>query len=194
MLKFVELLRPTSSSRIADIGGSIQTWATLELRPKVTIVNLRRPRAGIRDHTHVRYHCADALNLPFTDDSFDIAFSNSVVEHMGTWSSQQRFAAEVRRLAPQLWIQTPARGFFIEPHLMTPLIHWLPIALRRRLIRWFTLWGWVAKPTRSEVTRFVDEVRLLTRKEMEYLFPDCRILTERWMGLPKSYVAYRAGD
>jgi hypothetical protein len=38
----------------------------------------------------------------------------------------------------------------------------------------------------------VDSTRLLTKREMRQLFPDCVILTERLLGVfPKSYVAYR---
>jgi hypothetical protein len=38
----------------------------------------------------------------------------------------------------------------------------------------------------------VNSIRLLTRKEMAILFPDCEILTERMLGIiPKSYIAFR---
>lgn len=36
----------------------------------------------------------------------------------------------------------------------------------------------------------VESVRLLSRGEMKYLFPDATIWTERFLGLPKSFVAY----
>ena len=44
---------------------------------------------------------ADATELPFADNAFDIAFSNSVIEHLGTWEKQQVFAREARRVAPE---------------------------------------------------------------------------------------------
>ena len=38
----------------------------------------------------------------------------------------------------------------------------------------------------------IETTRLLTRREMQVLFPDCQILTERILGLiPKSYIAVR---
>ena len=120
-------------------------------------------------------------------------FSNSVIEHVGTWQRQQAFAAEVRRVGRGLWIQTPARGFFIEPHLLTPFIHWLPRRWQRRLLRNFTLRGWIDRPGPAEVDAFLDEVRLLTLAEMRTLFPDCTILREQFCGMTKSYVAVRTG-
>ena len=39
------------------------------------------------------------------------------------------------------------------------------------------------------VHEIVDEVRLLTYQEVANLFPDCRILRERFFGLTKSYIA-----
>jgi Methyltransferase domain len=34
----------------------------------------------------------DACDLPFLDRSFDIVFSNSAIEHVGTWQRQIAFA------------------------------------------------------------------------------------------------------
>lgn len=133
----------------------------------------------------------DGCALPFADESFDVVFSNSVIEHVGTWERQCAFAAEARRVGRRLWIQTPAREFFIEPHLVAPFIHWLPAHWQRRLIRHATLRGWLERPDAAWVDRFLAEVRLLRLAEMRRLFPDCEILRERFLGLTKSYIAVR---
>ena len=62
--------------------------------------------------------------------------------------------------------------FPIEPHYLTPFVHWLPKALRRRILRRGSVWGWIARPTQAYVDGMVDEIRLLRRREMELLFPD----------------------
>lgn len=50
----------------------------------------------------------------------------------------------------------------------------------------------MAKPESSYIQMMVDEIRLLRKREMETLFPDCDIITERMLGfIPKSYIAVR---
>lgn len=83
-----------------------------------------------------------------------------------------------------------ARVFF-EPHLLTPLVHFFPRAIQARLLRYFTVWGLMTKPSRAMVREFLDETRLLRYEEMRELFPDCEILRERFLGMTKSYVAVR---
>ena len=133
----------------------------------------------------------DGCALPYADMSFDIVFSNSVIEHVGSWERQQAFAAEARRVGRRLWVQTPAREFFIEPHLITPFFHWLPYVWKRRLMRNFTGRGLIERPEMPSVDAFLAEVRLLTFDEMRALFPDCTILRERFLGCTKSYIAVR---
>ncbi len=74
---------------------------------------------------------------------------------------------------------------------MTPLVHYLPRGWQRRLLRNFTVWGWLARPSQQAVDRFLAETRLLDHEEMHRLFPDCEIRRERFLGFTKSYVAVR---
>jgi len=141
---------------------------------------------------NIEYVQADGTNLPFGDGEFSIAFSNSVIEHLHTFEKQQAFAAEIRRAAGRIWVQTPARSFPIEPHYLAPIVHYLPKSWQRRLIRNFTLYGWIARPSQETVNELVDECRLLNYDEMKALFPDCEIRRERVLGLTKSYVALRS--
>ena len=118
--------------------------------------------------------------------------SNSVIEHLGSWEAQVRFANEALRVGRRLWIQTPAREFPIEPHYLAPFVHWLPPARRRQLIRNFTLRGLIDRPNPQQVDEMLREIRLLRRSEFVDLFPGCRIKAERFAGLTKSHIAIRA--
>lgn len=192
MKQFFALFAPSAQTRVVDIGGATNTWlaeTTNETAFPVTLVNLRFPDR--LDGNRFTAVSGDATALPFADASFDIAFSNSVIEHMTTWERQQAFAQEARRVAGRLWIQTPARSFPLEPHLLSPFFQYLPRKLQTRLARHFTLWGLLTKPTPERVEEMISDIRLLTYREMKQLFPDCRILKERVLGLTKSYIAIR---
>ena len=192
---FYATFRLTQQIRLLDIGGDPHTWI-FEARScdsvPVTLVNLRFPNPRAFNESRFTAVVGDATNLPFESQSFDIAYSNSVIEHLTTWDRQQAFASEARRVAKNLWIQTPARHFPIEPHVLAPFFQYLPKRLQLRFARHFTLWGLLSKPTAAEVDDFISEVRLLSLSEMKQLFPDCRILKERVLGLTKSYIAVRA--
>jgi hypothetical protein len=188
MNRFFDLFAPSPEARVLDIGGTPQTWSSesgAHAAFPVTLINIRSNGQieGGRFHSME----GDATALPFADDAFDIAFSNSVIEHVGTWEKQQAFAWEARRVARKLWIQTPARSFPIEAHLLAPYIQYLPKKLQHRIVPW-TPRGLLQPDVVHEV---VDEVRLLTYREVQQLFPDCRILRERVFGLSKSYIAVR---
>jgi hypothetical protein len=194
MRHFFAMFARETTTRVLDIGGTPETWTkaveglgSADARFAVTMVNLRSD--GIPEAGHLAAVEGDATQLPFADNGFDIAFSNSVIEHVGTWEQQQAFAREARRVACGLWIQTPARSFPIESHLLAPFIQYLPRRVQHRIVRW-TPRGLLSP---AEAHEIVDEVRLLTYRDMRELFPDCDILRERVMGLTKSYIAVRRG-
>lgn len=188
---FRERLQVAPAESLLDVGGYPACWTDPAWPNAITLLNRSFPAGLERAQPAFTYVTGDGCALPFADGQFQILFSNSVIEHVGAWERQQAFAAEARRVGRKLWVQTPARGFLVEPHLLAPFIHWLPVRWQRRLIRNFTPWGWVNRPTAAQVDAFLAEVRLLTRAEMQALFPDCEILEEKFLGLTKSYVAVR---
>lgn len=127
-----------------------------------------------------------------SNNKYDVVFSNSVIEHVGSWSDEEAFAREVRRVGKDLWVQTPARECPVEPHYLAPFMHWLPRKVQKRLIRWFSVYGLIQRPEAAEIEDMVESIRLLTKTEIQTLFPDCEVLVEKLFGvLPKSYIAYR---
>jgi hypothetical protein len=192
MQRFLDAFRPGPETTVLDVGGSAFNWELAGAEARITLLNLvppADPRALAHRYTLVS---ASGTQLPYRDAAFDVVFTNSVIEHLGSLERQQAFASEVARVGRGLFVQTPARGFFLEPHLLTPFVHHLPRAWQRRLLRRCTLWGWLARPTQEVVDRFVAETRLLDGREMRALFPDCEIRRERFLGLTKSYLAIRA--
>jgi hypothetical protein len=191
MQAFVRTFAPGAHSAILDVGGTPFNWGLVELASRVTLLNLRPPDAAQALPPGVACVRGDATRLAFPDACFEVAFSNSVIEHLGTLERQRRFAAEVRRVGRGVWVQTPARSFPFEPHLLAPFLHWLPRRWQRRLLRRASGWGLLSRPSQARVDAFLEETRLLTLREMRELFPDCEIRRERLLGLTKAYVAVR---
>lgn len=191
---FRQKLAPGAGESLLDVGGYPWCWPADSAPGPVTLLNRSFEPELKAKYPGFDYVLGDACALPFASREFEVVFSNSVIEHVGTWERQQAFAAETRRVGRKLWVQTPAREFFIEPHLIAPFIHRFPVCWQRRLIRNFTLWGWFNRPSVAQVDEFLAEVRLLTRAEMRTLFPDCEILEEKFLGLTKSYVAFRRSE
>jgi hypothetical protein len=191
MAAFVRTFAPGAGTAILDVGGTPFNWGLVELASRVTLLNRRPPDPAQALPPGVTWICGDATSLAFPDASFDIAFSNSVIEHLGTLEQQRRFAAEVRRVGRGVWVQTPAKVFPFEPHLLALFLHWLPRSWQRRLVRRASGWGLLSRPSQARIDAFLEETRLLTLGEMCALFPDCEIRRERFLGLTKAYVAVR---
>ena len=191
MQRLVCLFGITAQTRVLDVGGEINIWLSLPIRPRITFLNLSAARVG---SSEVDYVVGDGRLLPFEDKSFDLVFSNSVIEHLGDFASQQLFAKEAVRVGIRYCVQTPNRWFPIDPHLFTPLIHFLPQSWQRRLVRNFTTWGLVTRPTQEQCDELLQEVRLLGYREFKGLFPNAEIYRERFLGLTKSLVAIGCGD
>jgi len=170
---FLQVASVGRDTRILDIGcGAIGLRALL---PDYDITGVDLAERPEYPGPFVR---ADATTqLPFGDREFDIAYANSVVEHIPP-ERRGVFASELRRVGRGWYVQTPALGFPIEPHSLLPAAHWLPPAIRRHYWRLGAAGG---DP---------DEVRLLRRRELELLFGPA--VPERFGPLTKSWVSVRA--
>ena len=184
--------------KIIDIGGTEKYWnifTTQYLKEKnVDIVIVNLPGAFMPDdHWPFKFIEADGCNLSsfFKDKSFDIAHSNSVIEHVGDWNRMIQFTNEFSRLAEKYFIQTPNYWFPIEPHCMTPFFYWLPKPIRIWLVFHFQLGHWQKASSFNDAILTVESARLLTKKMLQSLFPGAHILTEKFIGIPKSFIVLK---
>lgn len=133
-LRFMEALHPDESTTVLDVGFSDREYHDvdnyLEKRypwpRQVTAVGIDEPvefKERYPEVTAVRY---DGVTLPFPDGSFDIVWSNAVVEHVGGRERQVEFLRELARVGRALYLTTPDRAFPIEVHTRLPFAHWLP--------------------------------------------------------------------
>jgi hypothetical protein len=191
MDKFNSEFQPSPQTKILDIGGTSMNWLLCNSQSRITLLNLHINRSPISLPENFTCVIGDGKALDYPDDSFDICYSNSVIEHLGSYENQDKFANEILRVGKRIWVQTPAKSFFIEPHLLTPFVHFFPRRIQKKILRNFTVWGWFVRPTEGEIEKFLSEIRLLSLDEMQKLFPGCQILKETFLGLTKSYIAVR---
>jgi hypothetical protein len=193
MQLFLKKFTLTPETTILDVGGFHNFWKESGITAKVTILRLEGPEKLPPDcppnFTSIQGNGCDLKE--HADKSFDIVFSNSVIEHVGDFEPQMRFAKETARVGKSYWVQTPAVEFPIEPHLLVPFYHFMPRALQERCFR-FTTWG-LLRPDRATLQEYHDHARayLLSRRKLKIMFPDAEIMTERVLGWPKSYTVVR---
>lgn len=194
--KFKELINKISKKhvRIIDIGGEPIFWANMSMvndsRLMIDCYNIKKISSQFENISCFRGDATDLQNVG--NDEYDMAFSNSVIEHVGSFAEQQKMASEVRRVAKNYFVQTPNFWFPIEPHARLPFAQFLPLFLKtllmllilRKSIRDFGM-----------VRSAVDNVRLLTKNELKVLFPDGSIIGEKFLGMTKSFMVYKVhGD
>lgn len=181
---------------LLDIGGTPSFWELQGWHERsdvqITLINIA-PK--ISRHPNIESRLGDATDLAdFADDSFDIAFSNSVIEHVFTLDNQSAMASEIQRVARNYFVQTPNYWFPMEPHFHIPGWQWMPRSIRVALLRRWRC-GWRGPcPDRERASELVDEVRLMTRSELEQLFPGATIVAEKFAGLVKSWIVHKGFD
>jgi hypothetical protein len=177
--------------RILDVGGAIGFWkinlSAIDRVCEITLLNLEAPECGI---SGIKTVAGDARRMScFHDKSFDVVFSNSVIEHVGTFYDQMAMAREIQRVCHAYFVQTPNRYFPIEPHFLVPFWQFFPISLRARLLQHAKI-GWVAQePNLLRAKAEVEQIRLLSNGEMQQLFPTARIENEKLGPFTKSLIA-----
>ena len=138
--------------------------------------------------------------LPFEDKFFDIVYCSSVIEHVTVgkdemWEitdgkrfrdlafhRQKTFADEIRRVGKKYFVQTPNRNFIIESHSWLPFVGSFPRSIFVKVIKF---------SNRFWVKQTIPDYNLLDKTELQELFPDAEIVTEKKFGMIKSIIAVK---
>jgi SAM-dependent methyltransferase len=141
---FMQTMQPGPTDRVLDVGAGEGDAAkvnffeaTYPWRHRVTAVALEDLPLFRQTFSDVKLVIADGRNLPFADRSFDLYYSNAVLEHVGTTEEQRRFLSEACRVSKRVFLSTPNRWFPIDSHTMIPFAHWLPLGVRNTIYRLF---------------------------------------------------------
>jgi SAM-dependent methyltransferase len=189
---FVELLgRVPGDIRVLDVGGTPEFWRIMgfeESHVHVTLMNRSTLDCGSGPMRSIVGDARDMRGL--RDQEFDVVFSNSVIEHVGSFADQAAMASEVRRVGRRYFIQTPNKYFPMEPHFLVPGFQFLPLAIRARLHARRDLGWWKKADSYEAALAEVSTIRLLTERDLRKLFPEARLFKERFYGLTKSFIAH----
>jgi SAM-dependent methyltransferase len=97
----------------------------VDLRLNATPLNARTQAAGLEG---TRFYSYDGERLPFADATFDVVFSQQVLEHVAPPVIDTYYSEEARVLTPGgvAYHQVPHRLVPYESHTRTWFIHYLP--------------------------------------------------------------------
>lgn len=143
--KTIALLRRVKEfgpgSDILEIGSG-SGWFTIHARKAgyravgvevswelVEFARRRAAEAGVE----AAFHEARAESLPLPDASFDVAYANSVLEHVRGWREAISEAYRVLRPGGLLFVGTTNRLYPVSTEIDFPLYQWLPLALQIRI-------------------------------------------------------------
>lgn len=185
---------------VLDAGGSSIYWIERGIadddRFEITVLNLDDEEFKKRDpHPRIDEVVGDARRLPdlYEPRTFDIVFSNSVIEHVGGMVEQRAMADGIRQVGDAYFVQTPNRRFPMEPHFVEP-IYFSPLC-HPRMPRTVRLWAAShtasGGSTREETRDIVAAIRLMNKPELMACFPDAEVVPENFYGLVKSWMMYR---
>lgn len=171
---FMRECAPTSSSRVADFGASGNRdhpvhYFFEEMYPyrrNLTVIARASENARWFPEQFPGLHFleADLREIPLPDLYFDCGLCNAVIEHAGDRDQQIALVKEVCRVCRCVMFTTPNKRFPIELHTFLPVLHWLPDAVFRRILRQ------IGQRYFSEV----QNLNLLDARTFKNLFPTSR--------------------
>lgn len=132
--QFLALMTPGPDDRLIDVGVNTTEYSEADnylerhyAHPeRITAVGVDTDFTEFkRRYPAVTTVTSDGTRLPFADDTFDIAYSNAVIEHVGDRPKQLRFLQELYRVGQRGYLTTPNRHFPVEVHTRIPLLHLL---------------------------------------------------------------------
>jgi len=179
------------SIKILDVGGTQSFWMNrgYHTNPniEITLLNLYKEKT---DYSNFKGIIGNACDLSeFKNQEFDIAFSNSVIEHLSNFDNQTKMANEVQRVSKFHFVQTPNKYFFLEPHYLLPYFQFFPDDVKLFILSKTKL-SRGTKMSLESAKKEVAEVKLLSTNQMKNLFPKSKMYNESFLMMTKSITAY----
>jgi hypothetical protein len=185
---FADAFPDVGGMTVLDIGGDVRAWRLAPIRPKrLILLNIFEQEV---EEDWITALVGDACEPPADLPAADMVYSNSVIEHVGGHFRRIQFAETVHR-CERYWVQTPSRGFPIEPHFMFPGLQYLPRGAQAWAVTKWPVGNYAGVKNRDEALSRLLDIELLSAEEMRFYFPDAELYHERFAGLTKSFVAIK---
>ena len=177
--------------RILDLGGKVNFWENRGIAGnndyQITLLNIEIEKS---EYSNIKSNIGSATDLSeFKDHSIDLVHSNSVIEHLHNFENQKKMAQEVIRVGKKHIIQTPNKYFFIEPHYLLPFFGYLPKSVKFWILTKTKL-SRLKKWDEKFAKQYIQEIRLISEKEMKILFPTSKIYFEKFLWMNKSFTTH----
>ena len=189
--------------RLLDIGGTFAFWERMGLRQEhqlsVSLLNNHHIDKSQIDYSpcydYIDNVYGDANELTRTDfANYDVVFSNSMLEHLDSKTSQERLTAEILASGKPFFIQVPNKYSLIDPHFPHPFVPFFaayPKTLQTRLLTIGAFGGGEKYRSLEQARERFKYYNPISRGQIRKLLPPAHIITERHLGIPMSIIAMR---
>jgi hypothetical protein len=200
---FFRFLPPRRPLRIIDLGGTVPFWRgwgiTADDRLHVTLINnhhVDKTAAGYgQPGPNIENCLMDANDVTVgLLRSFDLVFSNSFIEHLGSRSEQATLASKICESGKPYFIQVPNKSSPLDPHFPSPFAPFFAMYPRRMQAALLARFRLGSGTKSGSVEAAMERLRFynpLGLSDVKAMFPGAKFALERPLGVPMSVLAWR---
>lgn len=191
--RLARILELKATDRILDLGcgpggRSVAAYCPTNEIVGVDLLDEDDVRVDYPNFLYVQLDAGDMHR--FGADSFDVAISIGMLEHIRPREQLLRAVRETQRVAQRYCFVVPHKYAFLEPHFYLPLFAVWPDWLKSFLIKRFTL-GTQRRQPSGEWQR----INWLSRREWHVVFDDPNlVIKNHWYGPLMQYYLIFGGD
>lgn len=171
---FWRLLKPTPSSKVLDVGvradETLSDSNFFEKKyphpEKLTVASVEDCQELFKkQYSKIKFiKIKPGEPLLFANKSFDLVVSWATLEHVGEAEEQKFFLQELFRVGKKIFITTPDKACFYEPHSGLIFLHWLPDRYFQLICRLLGKRFWADKKNLNPLTK-ADIGKILPEKK-----------------------------